>query len=310
MPMDFPTGEQFAYNQTNYVLLGKIIDKLASKPFTQVYKERQFDLVGMPGTVYGDSRDVIPRRVQSYRYVTRLDRKMLAGETLVHAYGEHPPFKRTASGLNSTAEDIANWVIALQGGKLLKTKAALSRLWNAGRFNNGNPTQWALGWVTKPRPVHSAVMITGGSVSAIVVYPEDKLAIVALTNQSGAYPEEFLDELAGYFNPAIPLADPITALRIQLQKRGFSQAIAIADELKKTEKGFWPKENDLNDWAYRMMNGGGNVQHALEVFQLIVRLYPDSWNAYDSLGEALLKNGKQDDAISMYRKSVELNPNN
>ncbi|WP_163220588.1 tetratricopeptide repeat protein, partial [Citrobacter freundii] len=37
---------------------------------------------------------------------------------------------------------------------------------------------------------------------------------------------------------------------------------------------------------------------------------PDSWNAYDSYGEALLKAGRKDDAIAMYRKSVALNPGN
>ncbi|GAB3955032.1 hypothetical protein GCM10028805_41450 [Spirosoma harenae] len=310
MPMDFPTGEQFSYNQTNYVLLGKIIDKFTGKPFAQVYKERQFDVVGMPGTVYGDSRDVIPNKVQSYRYTTRLDGKSLGSEKLINAYGEHPPFKRTASGLNSTAEDIAHWIIALQQDKLLKTKAALNTLWTAGTYKNGNPTQWALGWVTKPRSRHSAVTITGGSVSAILVYPEDDLSIIALTNLSGSYPEEFLDELAGYFNPEIPLADPITALRMLLEKRGYTQALTIADELKKKEKSAWPTENDLNDWAYRMMNGRGQIKESLEVFKLIVSLYPDSWNAYDSLGESLLKNGKKDEAISMYRKSVELNPDN
>ncbi|GAB3927179.1 hypothetical protein GCM10028804_31930 [Larkinella terrae] len=310
MPMDFPTGEQFAYNQTNYVLLGKMIDKFSGRPFTQVYQERQFDVVGMPGTVFGDSRDVIPNKVQSYRYVTRLDGKAYDSEKLITSYGEHPPFKRAASGLNSTAEDIAHWVIALQQGKLLKTKSALTTLWTAGNYKNGNPTQWALGWVTKPRPSHSAVMITGGSVSAIFVYPEDDLAIIALTNLSGSYPEEFIDELAGFFKPEIPLADPLTALRMQLQQRGYAQALAIGDELKRKEKNSWPTENDLNDWGYRMMNGMGQVKEALEVFRLIVSLYPKSWNAYDSLGEALLKNGRKDEAISMYRKSVELNPDN
>ncbi|GAB4024405.1 serine hydrolase [Spirosoma gilvum] len=310
MPMDFPTGEQFAYNQTNYVLLGKIIDKFTGKPFGQVYKERQFDLVGMPNTVFGDSRDVIPNKVQSYGYVNRLDGKSLGSEKLINSYGEHPPFKRASSGLNSTAEDLAHWVIALQQGKLLKTTAALSTLWTAGRYNNGSPTQWALGWVTKPRPKHSAVTITGGSVSAIFVYPEDDLAIIAFTNLSGSYPEEFLDELAGFYNPEIPLADPITSLRMQLQKRGYNQALTIADELKKKEKSEWPTENDLNDWAYRMMNGNNKAKDALEVFKLVVRLYPDSWNAYDSLGEALLKNGRKEEAISMYQKSVALNPDN
>ena len=40
MPMDFPTGEQYSYNQTNYALLGKIINKYSGKPFVQVFRER------------------------------------------------------------------------------------------------------------------------------------------------------------------------------------------------------------------------------------------------------------------------------
>ncbi|WP_332368995.1 serine hydrolase [Spirosoma telluris] len=309
-PMDFPTGEQFSYNQTNYVLLGKIIDKYREKPFTQVFSERQFQVVGMPGTQFGDSRDVIPNMVQQYKYVTKLDGKALGEKRLINNYAEMSPFHRTASGLNSTAEDIAHWIIALQQGKLFKTKDALKTLWTAGTYKNGSPTQWALGWVTKPRPKHSAIIITGGGRSAFSVYPEDDLAIVVLTNLSGAYPEEFIDELAGYYNPEIPAADPVTALHMQLRKRGFEQAIDVANELKKKDANFQPSENDLNDWAYRMLNGGGNPKEALEIFKLNVSLYPQSWNVYDSYGEALLKNGRREEAIAMYRKSVELNPDN
>lgn len=310
LPMDFPTGEQFSYNQTNYILLGKIIDKFTRKPFAQVFRERQFQVAGMPNTVFADSRDVVPHMAQQYRYVANLDGKALGEKRLVNTYAEFSPFRRTASGLNSTAEDVAHWLIALQGGKLFKTKTALTTIWTAGTYNNGSPTQWALGWVTKPRPKHRTILITGGGRSAITVYPDDDLAIVVLTNLSGAYPEEFMDELAGYYNPEIPASDPITTLHMQLRKRGFDQAIDVVSEWKKKDPNFQPAETDLNDWGYRMLNGGGNAKHALEIFKLAVTLYPDSWNAYDSYGEALVKNGKKDEAISMYKKSIELNPAN
>jgi len=41
-----------------------------------------------------------------------------------------------------------------------------------------------------------------------------------------------------------------------------------------------------------------------------VELHPDSWNAYDSLGEAYLKDGNKELATKNYQKSVELNPKN
>ncbi len=48
----------------------------------------------------------------------------------------------------------------------------------------------------------------------------------------------------------------------------------------------------------------------VEAFKLNVCLHTSSWNAYDSYGEALLKNGEKAEAVKMYRKSLELNPGN
>ena len=155
----------------------------------------------MTGTDFGDSRDVIPNMTPSYRYVKNLDGQKLGAEKLVNNYAEFPPFRRTASGMNSTAEDLARWLIALQQGKLLKTKSALDALWSAGTYNNGSPTLWALGWMTKPRPKHRAVVASGGSRAAFFVYPEDDLAIVVLTNLAGAFPEEFIDVTLAYHFP-------------------------------------------------------------------------------------------------------------
>jgi CubicO group peptidase (beta-lactamase class C family) len=304
MSMEFVPGEQFSYNQTNYALLGKIIDKFSGKPFAQVFRERQFQVAGMPNTDFGDSRDVIPHKAQSYRYSGNLDE-----ERLTNIYEEFSPFRRTASGLNSTAEDLARWILALQQGRLLKTKNALKTLWTAGHYKNGSPTQWALGWVTKPRVKHPAVMATGGGRSAFFIYPQDDLAIVVLTNLAGASPEEFIDELAGYYQPEIPASDPITVLKTRLQERGFERAVEIFTEEKKKDALFLPSETDLNDWAYRMLSRG-QIKEALELFQLNVYLYPQSWNVYDSCGEALFKNGRKEEAIRMYRKSIELNPRN
>ncbi|WP_083251936.1 serine hydrolase [Pedobacter steynii] len=309
MPMEFNTGEQFSYNQTNYALLGKIIDKISAKPFEQVFSERQFKAADMKRTVFADSRDVIPHMTPTYKYVSFIDGQRLNEDKLISNYAEFPAFRRTASGLNSTAEDIANWLIALQNGKLLKTKDAINRLWTTGTYNNGNPTQWALGWVAKPRQKHRAVIATGGGRSAFFVYPDDDLAIVVLTNLAGAYPEDFIDEVAGFYNPDIPAYDPISALRMKLREKGFENAIGVYHELKKKNTGFNPSEVDLNDWAYRMLSNK-QTKEAVKIFKLATELYPNSWNAYDSYGEALLKYGQKQEAIVMYQKSLILNPNN
>lgn len=309
LPMDFPTGEQFSYNQTNYALLGQIINKFRGKYFTEVFRERQFEMAGMTNTGFGDSHDVIPHNVPTYRWTRYKDGQSLDKDQLVTNFEEFLPFRRSASGMKSTAEDIARWIIALQQGRTLRTKAALDTLWTAGSYNNGKPTQWALGCVYKPRPNHPAVEMTGGGRAVYCVYPKDELALVILTNLGGGFPEEFLDELAGCFDPAIPASDPVTTLKIQLRKRGFDHAIDVFNDEKKKNSNFQPSEDDLNDWAYRMLSIG-QKKEALEIFKLNVFLYPQSWNVYDSYGEALLKNGRKEEAIKMYQKSVEINPEN
>lgn len=68
-------------------------------------------------------------------------------------------------------------------------------------------------------------------------------------------------------------------------------------------------ENRLNGVGYSLL-GGKKVADAIEVFKLNVRLFPNSWNVYDSLGEAYAAAGDTKLAIENYEKSVALNPKN
>jgi CubicO group peptidase (beta-lactamase class C family) len=310
LPMDFATGEKYRYNQTNYVLLGKIIDKLSGKPFAEFIRERQFAAGGMAAAFFGDSRDVVPGRAQSYRYYKTPDGRDQIG----HAYDEFPQFLRTAGGINATAEDIARWIIALQSGKLLK-KEALAELWTAGAFNDGRAAPWALGWPNIARAEHRAVAGIGGRRSAFYVYPEDDLAVVVLTNLSGGDPENFIDEVAGHFIPPLLAANggglppALKLLRAELVKRGFENAGAVAAELKAKDAKFDLREGDLNGWGYRLVEDG-KVKEAIEIFKLNVSLYPESANTYDSLAEAYETAGDKALAIKNYRRSLELDPKN
>lgn len=309
LPLEFKAGEQFSYNQTNYYLLGKIIEKLTNRSFTNDFEESQFKIAHLKNTVFGDSRDIIPNYAPSYRYNSFFDGRN--GETkLTNTYTEFPDFVRTGAGLNSTAEDIANWLIALQAGRLFKNTATLNRMWSPGTFNNGTATNWARGWgITKPRKKHQAIGMSGGDRSVIMVYPDDDLAIIVLTNLAGSSPEDFVEEIAGCYDPDIAKADPLTYLRKNLREAGFAHVIDFVKREQKTDPSFNPKESELNDWAYRMMANKQNEQ-ALQIFKLNVYLFPESWNVYDSYGEILLKMGDKNKAIEMYRKSIKLNPQN
>ncbi len=309
LPLEFQRGERFSYNQTNAYLLGKMIDKLSGLPFADFFAQKQFLPLQMDHTVFGDSRDVIPHFAPTYNWSKMSDGKVLAQPTLTSNYYEFPYFRRTASGLNTTAEDMAKWVIALQQGKLLSS-AARDTMWSPVHFNDGRATSWALGWgLNKFRAKHKAVGMSGGGRAAFLIYPDDDLAVIIWTNLGGSYPEDFLEEVAGCYLPDIMETDPNTFLRVNLRKLGYDKATTLATEQMKKDPQFKPNEFELNEWAYRML-AKGQVKEALGILKLEVHLFPNSWNAVDSYAEGLLKNGDKEQAITMYRRSVELNPNN
>ena len=96
---------------------------------------------------------------------------------------------------------------------------------------------------------------------------------------------------------------------MELRKRGYERAVEVYNELKKKDSSFKPLETDLNDWAYRMLNGGGKPKEALEIFKLNVFLYPTSANVYDSVAEAYAANGARELATRI-TTSLEVDPKN
>lgn len=300
-PLRSAPGERFAYNQTNYMLLGMIIEGARGRTFEAVVREDAFGPFGMAHSGFGDSLDLIPGKADSYRYSR--------GEppVLQNVYELFPTFTRTAAGINSSATDLADWLIALQAGKILKP-ATLEALWSPAKFNDGKVGDWANGWVVVDRPSHPAVGMSGGGRSAFSVYPRDGVAVVILTNLSGAYPEELTDPIAARFIPGMTLAG-VPALREQLEVEGFDQAErTVADLIARDGKTFLP-ESDLNNWGYRLL-ARGRLAEALAVMKVIVSLYPQSGNAHDSLAEVYARSGDSTRAVENYRRSLVLDPLN
>jgi CubicO group peptidase (beta-lactamase class C family) len=317
-PMEFAPGEQFRYNQANYVLLGRVIDKVSGQPFTQFIKARQFDVAGMRRSGFFDSYDLVPHRARVYR----MGGGNVGGGKLGCVFDDFPPSLRTAAGLNSTAEEIARWVIALLQGRLLTAKGSLATLWTPGVLNDGavrgfgGPLQgYALGWPTTVPPERRAVGGIGGGRSAFFIYPDDDLAVVVLTNLQFGAPESLVFEVAGRYVRALHpyagfgLPPAIKAFRAELLNRGFGHAAEVFGEMKQKDPKFRLPELDVNAWGYVLLEQE-QTKEAIEIFKLNVRLYPKSANTYDSLAEAYEAGGDRALAIKNYRRSLELDPKN
>jgi CubicO group peptidase (beta-lactamase class C family) len=318
-PMEFPTGTKYSYNQTNYYLLGRVITKLSGQPFTDFIAERQFRVVGMPHSGFGDSHDVVPHLAATYCYCTETERGTVPADTLHAVLRDWPTYIRTAAGINTTAEELARWLIALQSGVLLKPES-LAVLWSPGTLNDGTVkgandvfNGYAVGWPLVIRPKYRAVASTGGNRAALFIYPESDLAIVLLTNLVIG-PERFIDRIASYYLPEMRSSGfgwppAIQAFRADLLRQGFAKAPDVRKQLEAKDRNFKLSEDELITWAYQLLEEGEDGP-SVAIFQLTVARYPKSANAYDSLAEAYEMSGEKQRAIENYTRSLQLDPKN
>ncbi|HMG36585.1 MAG TPA: serine hydrolase [Blastocatellia bacterium] len=176
-PMDFAPGEKWAYNNSGYILLGAIIEKVSGQSYEDFLQKNIFDVVGMKHSFYGSASRVIPRRIPGYgRGKSGLENAPYLSMT--------QPF--AAGSLLSTVDDLAMWDAALQSGKLVK-KETLMLAFTPSKLNNGVSTGYGFGWTIvnydKSLMIEHGGGINGFTTYEIHVVPE-KVFVAVLTNRS------------------------------------------------------------------------------------------------------------------------------
>ncbi|WP_436356860.1 serine hydrolase domain-containing protein [Brevundimonas sp. CEF1] len=214
LPLRYAPGTQYAYNQTGYALMGKIIEKISGKPFVDFVREGQFNAAGMEQARFGNTADTVPELASLYTYLTlKLEGMRTVGversETPMARQEVWPAYMHPTAGVQATARDLAAWVIALQDRKLVSEKG-LEQLWAPqqlpdGSYRGFNRTinGYGLGWPSIRRAEHPAITPTGGDRAAIFIYPEDDLTVIVLTNLMGAGPQRFADKIAAQYIPGL-----------------------------------------------------------------------------------------------------------
>lgn len=91
LPVEAAPGERFRYNQTNYVLLARIIARQAGMPYPQYMARHQFDVVGMPRTTFGDSYDLVADAATIYSWFPRKTDAADAPQRLSHWFYDLSP---------------------------------------------------------------------------------------------------------------------------------------------------------------------------------------------------------------------------
>lgn len=106
------------------------------------------------------------------------------------------------------------------------------------------------------------------------------------------------------------VADNQQNVKSAAEQRLVQTGIQEVDEwLKESKKrnDFTVNESSLNAFGYRLLYNSNKPKDAIKVFDLVVELYPESANAYDSAAEGYKEIGNFEKSIEYYRKAIEIN---
>lgn len=298
-PIKSQPGEEYSYNQTNFWLLQKIIEKTSGQKFVDFIMNHQFAQKPKGAFFNVDSRDIIPNRTLSYfpfaKNRIQID-VAYSGEYLM-----------SANGFNITLDEFIKWNQRFDNNEFLKPNTR-AQMW--APFKYKKPHQFAYSWGMYPLNDRISYGFTGGLVTGFRKIPKDKVDIVFLTNGFNNYfrVDNVIDYVAGIVDK-----DLYSKGRVTLEKM---QAEFFEGDVKTALKNFpkWRKiipkvnlENFLNTQGYNSLRFG-KIGDAIEIFKLNTREYPNSGNVWDSLGEAFLLNKQYNLALENYKKSLKLDP--
>ena len=179
-PLDFDPGTKWQYSNTNFVIAGAIVEKVAGEPLLQLLREKVFTPLAMKSVTNTDEHKLGDTDPTGYlRYALGpLRPAPKEGRGWLFAAGE----------LAMTARDLALWDISVINRKILQPQS-YNQLETEVLLKNGVGSHYALG-IGVGMQTGRRVLSHDGEVSGFtadnILFPDDSVAIVALTNQDAA----------------------------------------------------------------------------------------------------------------------------
>jgi len=318
----FTPGEKFSYSGEGFVYLSKVIERVTGEGFNDFMKKTVFDPLGMTSSSY----------VWQFSYDT-LKASPHTGVGTPVSMGK-PTKPNAAASLHTTARDYGRFVAAILNGVGLKKETlrqmltpqvkvdeAGTNMTNRPATNPSATVSWGLG--VGLQSTQEGVSFwhwgdNGNTKAYVVAFEKQKLGVVAFANGLNGLSimPELVDEAIGGQQPALAwlkYESYKSPARLLLKNIVANGAETPLKDYRKWRAGRAPaeliNEDQMNRLGYNLLSLK-RVKDAIEVFRLNVEDYPQSFNTYDSLGEAYMIDGNKELAIKNYERSIELNAKN
>jgi len=331
----FEPGEGYGYSNAGYFILGLMIEKMTGKSYEAVLNEQILKPLGMSNTGCDQKELVLENRAYSYqklpdRYITWSDMHSYDPGIVGFGYGS----------LYSTVGDLFKFSKALSTNQLLSDKYMdmYLKMRNIkkrppipnipekliteffGTCGNGfvgeisiiedpdSKEKQTIYWhdgtdkLFKSNHFHFSgkeqIIIICSNCSFLCEGNEMVLKIYQLLNNKPYQHIRIKHSLTQYIAEDIAM------------HAGIPAAIDEYFRLKNDTLDFIVPDEDYLIYAGRGVAERGDFDNAILIFQALLSEFPESWQAYDALGETYIMKGDTKQAIQSFKKSVELNPQN
>ena len=243
-PMRFDPGTKWEYSNSNYALLGAIIEKITGQTYGAYLEENIFKPAGMTHSLYANDVRLVENRADGYS-MNEEGIVNTAYLSMTHPYA--------AGSILSTAEDLFKWNQALQSGKLLK-RETLQKAWTRYKLVDGTETSygygWRMGYIQESRSLWHGGWVNGFITMAMYL-PDEDVFVAVLSNCDANSPEDVVARLAAltigrpYEYAAISLAPDAAAGYEGVYENGTGQMRVITEVEGRMyfQSGYAPKVN-------------------------------------------------------------------
>lgn len=247
LPLDFAPGTKFNYSNSNYLILGYIIEQVTGKSYTDYLRENIFKPAGLTSTYYDTPTEVILNRVSGY-----------TKDSSKYHNADYISITQAFSGgaLLSNIDDLFKWHQALYSYKLVN-KETLEKAFTPFKLKDGQFSEYGYGWFLKDWKGCKSIGHGGaidGFRSMETFFPEQNIFVAMLFNADN-------DE---YFS----LFDNTTNLIIGKSFQTSYKDLKISDTILNSYVGIYKFQEDTTEFLkiYKrdnrlfaeLSNGSGN----------------------------------------------------
>ena len=210
-PMSFPPGTQWQYNNTGYVILGMLIEKVTSRSWADDVQARFAGPLGLPDTRWCDVKPIIARRARGYEPDGRSFRNAAF-------LAMTQPF--SAGALCSTVGDLSKWNALLHGGRVVSATSYAAMTTPAGAAATGR-MRYGFGLAADTLGGRTMIQHGGGIngfLSENAWFPDSRTSVTVFTNSGSGSPGKLMRQVARAAL-GIPLVQPPARIALSAAER-------------------------------------------------------------------------------------------